>query len=108
VLSLRSPLYVTGTLSHPAVSPDTATLAARGAAAAGMAVLNPFAALIPLVETGPGKDSPCGQLVAWAEEHRREGKETTGEAKRGGGAGRQATGAPAPRSAAKGGSGDPG
>jgi hypothetical protein len=29
-----------------------------------LGLINPLAAILPLIETGPGKDAPCGQLVA--------------------------------------------
>lgn len=64
VLSLRSPLYVRGTFKHPDVGVNVLTLAARAGAAIGLGIVAPYTALIPLVETGPGKDSPCGQLLA--------------------------------------------
>ena len=63
--SLNSPLYVRGTFSKPHVSPD-AELAARGLGAIVMGVLNPLLAVIPLINQGPGEDSPCGQLAAEA------------------------------------------
>lgn len=64
ILSLRTPLHVTGTLRHPSVGLNKGVLAARGGAALGLAILNPLAALVPLIETGPGKDSDCAQLIA--------------------------------------------
>ena len=39
-------------------------LLARGAAALALGALNPLLAFIPFVETGPGKDSDCAQLLA--------------------------------------------
>lgn len=63
--SLNSPLHVRGTFSEPKVTPD-AKLAARGVGAIVMGVLNPLLAVIPLINEGPGEDSPCGQLVAEA------------------------------------------
>lgn len=64
ILSLRSPIYVNGTLRHPAVGLNKGALAARLGSAVGLGILNPAAALVPLIETGPGKDSDCGQLLA--------------------------------------------
>ncbi len=63
VASLNSPIHVRGTFSKPAVSPD-AKMVARGVGAIVMGVLNPLLAIIPLINEGPGKDSPCGQLIA--------------------------------------------
>ncbi|WP_224788687.1 AsmA family protein [Pandoraea terrae] len=64
VLSLRSPLYVRGTFHKPDVGVDTATLIARAGGAVALGLLTPVTALIPLIETGPGKDSPCNALFA--------------------------------------------
>ncbi len=65
IASLNSPIHVRGTFSKPAVSPD-AKMVARGVGAIVMGVLNPLLAVIPLINEGPGKDSPCGQLIAGA------------------------------------------
>jgi AsmA protein len=67
ILSLRSPLHIGGTLKQPQIVVDKTALVARGGATVLLGLANPFAALIPLVETGPGKDSDCGQLIASAE-----------------------------------------
>ncbi|HEY2337384.1 MAG TPA: AsmA family protein [Burkholderiales bacterium] len=63
IASLNSPLYVRGTFSQPRIAPD-AELLAKGVGAIVMGVLNPLLAVIPLINEGPGKDSPCGQLIA--------------------------------------------
>jgi AsmA protein len=65
IASLNSPLYVRGTFSQPRVSLD-GEAAVRGIGAIVMGVLNPLLAVIPLINEGAGKDSPCGQLVAEA------------------------------------------
>jgi AsmA family protein len=65
IASLNSPLYLRGTFSQPRVSPD-AKLVAKGVGAIVMGVLNPLLAVIPLINEGPGKDSPCGQMIASA------------------------------------------
>ena len=64
VLSLRSPIYLTGTFRHPSVGVNKGAVAVRAGAAVGLGILNPLAALLPTIETGPGKDSDCAQLVA--------------------------------------------
>jgi len=38
-------------------------LLARGAAAVALGALNPLLAFVPFIETGPGKDSDCAQLL---------------------------------------------
>jgi uncharacterized protein involved in outer membrane biogenesis len=65
VASLNSPIHVRGTFSQPRIAPD-AKMVARGVGAIVMGVLNPLLAVIPLINEGPGKDSPCGQLIAEA------------------------------------------
>ena len=64
LLSLRSPLYVRGTFKHPDVGVSVPTLIARAGGAIALGVLAPYTALVPLLELGPGKDSPCGELLA--------------------------------------------
>jgi AsmA family protein len=66
-LTLRSPLHIRGTLKSPQVRPDRALLVKGGIAAALGALINPLAALLPLIETGPGKNADCESLVAAAE-----------------------------------------
>lgn len=67
LFTLRSPLYVRGPFSKPDVAVDKGVLALKaGGAAALAAIAAPVAALIPLINTGPGEDSDCGRLVALA------------------------------------------
>jgi len=66
IASLRSPLHIKGTFSEPDVGPDMGRIAARGAGAVLMGILNPLLAILPLIEEGKGKDSNCGQLIAQA------------------------------------------
>ena len=58
-LSLRSPLRVRGTLMDPTVRPQGGPLALRGAIAAALFAVAPPAALLALVETGPGENADC-------------------------------------------------
>jgi len=62
IFSLRSPLYVKGTFKDPHIGVDALPLAARGAAAVGLGLLNPFAALIPLLAPSHHEEAPCAQL----------------------------------------------
>jgi uncharacterized protein involved in outer membrane biogenesis len=64
VFSLRSPLYVGGTFARPKVGVDIPALALRGGAIVGLALINPFAALLPLVAPSNVGDSPCAQMFA--------------------------------------------
>ncbi|WP_394781432.1 AsmA family protein [Undibacterium sp.] len=66
LISLRTPLYVTGTFKHPNLSLDKGVLAMKAGGAVALAVLAPIAALVPLVAVGPGRDSPCASLLAEA------------------------------------------
>ncbi|MFL6632102.1 MAG: AsmA family protein [Massilia sp.] len=67
LFTLRTPFYVRGTFKHPDLSLDKKVLALKGGAAAALAVVAaPAAALLPLINTGPGKDSPCNALLAKA------------------------------------------
>ena len=60
---LRSPIKITGTFTNPKVMPEIGPIALRGAAGVLLGALNPLLAVIPFVETGPGEDSDCGQLM---------------------------------------------
>jgi uncharacterized protein involved in outer membrane biogenesis len=63
ILSVRGPLHVRGSFSDVDISLDS-SVAARAGAAAALALVNPLAALIPLIETGGGEDSHCGEVLA--------------------------------------------
>ena len=58
-LSLRTPIVIGGTLANPDLSPAPAPLAARGAAALLLGLINPLAAVFALIETGPGEHGTC-------------------------------------------------
>ena len=60
----RSPLLIGGTFKNPDVGVKEGKLAGQIAGAALLAVAAPLAALIPLVETGDGKNSHCAALIA--------------------------------------------
>nr|WP_175106697.1 AsmA family protein [Pararobbsia alpina] len=64
VFSLRSPLHVGGTFARPKVGVDIPALALRGGAVVGLALINPFAALIPLLAPSNVGESPCAQMFA--------------------------------------------
>src|SRR6185503_9134561 len=66
-LALRGPLHVTGSFAHPAINLEKKALVRKIGAAVLLGLINPLAAIIPLVETGPGKDAPCAGLVASVE-----------------------------------------
>src|SRR5690606_21909197 len=64
ILSLRSPLRVSGTFKQPAFRPDMKALGLRGALALALGSIAPPAALLATFETGPGEDSDCGGRYA--------------------------------------------
>lgn len=58
-VSLRVPLELRGTFKDPAFRPQPRRLAARAAIAAALYAIAPPAALLALIETGPGEDVGC-------------------------------------------------
>jgi AsmA protein len=66
IASLNSPLYIRGTFSEPKIAPDMGKLGARGLGALVMGAINPLLAVLPLLQQGRDKDSPCQQLIAKA------------------------------------------
>ena len=69
VFTLRSPLYVKGTFKNPRVGVDATALALRGGAMVGLGLLNPFAALIPLIAPSNNQPLPCDALFAQMRQH---------------------------------------
>ena len=63
IAALRVPLEVTGSLRDPDISPKGGQLALRALAGAALYAIAPPAALLALVETGPGESSDCGEAV---------------------------------------------
>lgn len=59
-LSLRSPLRLTGNFKDPQIRPEAGPLLLRGAIAAVLYAIAPPAAILALIETGPGEDTGCG------------------------------------------------
>jgi uncharacterized protein involved in outer membrane biogenesis len=66
ILSLRSPLKITGTFSQPSAFPDKGALAGRAGVALLLGAINPLLALAATLETGPGKDADCERVLAAA------------------------------------------
>jgi len=60
---LRSPVTIRGTFKDPLVRPKIGPIAARAGAAVVLGAVNPLLAIVPFIETGPGEDSDCGQLL---------------------------------------------
>lgn len=64
VISLRTPLYVTGSFKSPRISPDKGVMALKAGGAIALAALAPIVALAPLVALGPDQNSACASLLA--------------------------------------------
>lgn len=83
-LSLRSPLHLSGTFKNPDIRPDR-NLLIKGGLAAILGAAAPVAALLPLIETGPGENVDCRNLISAVEKHT--GARVPGEADTGARAG---------------------
>ncbi|HEU4854726.1 MAG TPA: AsmA family protein [Nitrosospira sp.] len=68
IVSLRSPVHIGGTFKDPTVYPDKMLAIRIGAAVVLGIFATPAAALIPLIETGPGEDNDCKALIASAKQ----------------------------------------
>lgn len=66
ILSLRSPLRIGGTFASPSAGPDKVALGARAGLALALGMINPLLALAATVETGPGEDADCAQVLKTA------------------------------------------
>lgn len=64
VISLRSPLYVRGTFKAPKAGVQLGPLLARGGATLGLGLLNPLAAIIPLLQPSSSEPMACQKLLA--------------------------------------------
>ena len=62
ILSLRTPVQVYGSFKHADYKLEKGPLLARTASALALAAIAPLAALIPLIETGPGQSTDCAAL----------------------------------------------
>lgn len=64
ILSVQTPIVVSGKLKNPSVGLDAERAGARGAAAAILGtLLTPFAAVIPFIETGKVQNADCRALI---------------------------------------------
>ena len=64
LISLRSPLHVSGPFKKPQVGVDKGVVAAKAGSAIALGALAPVAAaLLPLINVGPGEKSECGALL---------------------------------------------
>jgi uncharacterized protein involved in outer membrane biogenesis len=75
IVSLRTPLYAKGTFTDPKVGPQAGPLALKAGAAVALAtVINPLAAVIPLINTGKVDSVDCAALLAEANKTRSDAK----------------------------------
>jgi uncharacterized protein involved in outer membrane biogenesis len=63
ILSLRTPVRVFGSFNKPDYALEKGPLLARAGGAIAMAIVSPLAALIPLLETGPGENTICARVA---------------------------------------------
>jgi uncharacterized protein involved in outer membrane biogenesis len=66
ILSIRTPLVVSGTFGDPKGGVEVVPLAGRGLAALALGAINPLLALAATIEPGPGVDSDCKGVLAQA------------------------------------------
>ncbi|MBT2335602.1 AsmA family protein [Variovorax paradoxus] len=66
ILSIRTPLVVSGTFGAPKGGLKAGPLAERGLAALALSAVNPLLALAATIESGPGEDSDCKSVLAQA------------------------------------------
>ena len=77
ILSLRSPLKISGTFAAPSAGPDKAALGVRAGLAIALGLVNPFLALLATIETGPGQDADCTGAIATATNAKSKDKPTS-------------------------------
>lgn len=66
ILTLRSPLRIGGTFANMTAGPEKTALAGRAGLALLLGVINPLLALAATIETGPGQDADCADVLKQA------------------------------------------
>ena len=66
ILSLRSPLRIGGTFADMTAGPEKTALAGRAGLALLLGIINPLLALAATIETGPGEDADCVDVLKQA------------------------------------------
>jgi hypothetical protein len=64
---VRVPVGIGGKLAAPAIAIDPKPALVQGGIGAGLAVLNPFAAILAFLDPGLAKDADCGALLGAAQ-----------------------------------------
>ena len=80
IASLNSPLYIRGTFGAPKFAPDWKRLGTKSVGVLAMGIINPLLAVLPLIQEGKEKESPCAALIA---EATKSAKQSAQEAKAG-------------------------
>nr|WP_315401941.1 AsmA family protein [uncultured Duganella sp.] len=66
IISLRTPLYARGTFSNPDVGVAKGPLALKAGAAVALGLINPLAAVVPLINPGKVEPVDCAAALAQA------------------------------------------
>ncbi|GGP27355.1 membrane protein [Silvimonas amylolytica] len=69
LVAFRGPIDISGSFKKPSVRPSLPQPVGRAAAAVGLAFISPPLALLPLVDIGTAKDTPCAQMMDEASTH---------------------------------------
>ena len=64
IFSLRTPIHVFGSFKKPDYALEKGPLLARATGAIALAAVAPLAALMPLLETGPGENTNCVKVAS--------------------------------------------
>ncbi len=74
ILSLRTPVRLHGSFKEPDFSIEKGPLLARAGGIVAMTALAPIAALVPLIEPGPGVDTNCAAVTRQVGDAQRQAK----------------------------------
>ena len=66
LVALRGPIVIDGSFKNPNVHPAVGPIAARIGTSVGLGILNPLAALLPLIDFGGASDADCRTLIGEA------------------------------------------
>lgn len=65
-MRLRAPITMRGQWQHPSFGVEAGPAVAQGGIAAALGVVNPFAAILAVIDPGLAKDADCAPLLATA------------------------------------------
>jgi len=68
IFRLRAPISITGPWDHPELGVDAKQIVTQGALGAGLAVVNPFAAIFAFLDPGLAKNADCAGLIGTAKD----------------------------------------